>query len=38
MNEILPYVCWKRDKFYLKVDKNGTSQECPDCGKRTGEK
>jgi len=38
MNEILPYVCWKRDRFYLKVDKNGTSQECPNCGKHTGKK
>lgn len=38
MNETLPYVCWKRDRFYLKVDKNGTSQECPNCGKHTGKK
>ncbi|OIP67420.1 MAG: transposase [Oscillatoriales cyanobacterium CG2_30_40_61] len=38
MNQVLPYVCWKRDRFYLKVDKNGTSQECPHCGKHTGKK
>jgi len=25
INEILPFVCWKRSKFYLKVNKNGTS-------------
>ncbi|AFZ46869.1 transposase IS891/IS1136/IS1341 family [Cyanobacterium stanieri PCC 7202] len=38
INEILPYVCWKRSKFYLKVDKNGTSQECSNCGNHTGKK
>ncbi|WP_287526992.1 transposase [Okeania sp. SIO2C2] len=32
INEILPYVCWKRGKYYGKVDKNYTSQECPKCG------
>ncbi|NJO77140.1 MAG: transposase [Cyanobacteria bacterium RM1_2_2] len=32
VNEVLPWVCWKRDVFYGKVDPNGTSQECPDCG------
>ncbi|WP_293073291.1 transposase [Okeania sp. SIO3B5] len=32
INEILPYVCWKRGKYYAKVDKNYTSQECPLCG------
>ncbi|WP_287517535.1 transposase [Okeania sp. SIO2C2] len=26
INEILPYVCWKRGKYYAKVDKNYTSQ------------
>jgi putative transposase len=31
-NQILPWVCWKRDVFYGKVDARGTSQECPDCG------
>jgi putative transposase len=38
INEILPYVSWKRDRFYLKVNKNGTSQECPSCHRVTGKK
>ncbi len=38
INEVLPFVCWKRGKYYLKVDKNGTSQECSSCGKHTGKK
>ncbi len=38
INEILPFICWKRGKFYLKVNKDGTSQECPKCGKNTGKK
>ena len=38
INEILPYICWKRDKYYGKVDKNYTSQECPKCDARTGKK
>ncbi len=38
INEILPFVCWKRGKYYLKVDKDGTSQECSNCGKHTGKK
>lgn len=33
-NQILPWVCFKRDVFYGKVDAYGTSQECPDCGVR----
>ncbi|WP_293141932.1 zinc ribbon domain-containing protein [Okeania sp. SIO3I5] len=32
INEILPFVCWKRGKYYEKIDKNYTSQECPQCG------
>lgn len=32
LNKILPWVCLKRGKGYLKVDSRGTSQECPDCG------
>jgi len=32
MNQILPWVCWKRGIAYRKVDARGTSQECPDCG------
>ena len=31
-NKILPWVCWKRDVYYGKVNAYGTSQECPDCG------
>jgi putative transposase len=31
-NQILPWVCLKRDVYYGKVDAYGTSQECPDCG------
>jgi putative transposase len=38
INEILPYVCWKRSKYYFKVDKDGTSQECPNCHQNTGKK
>ncbi len=38
INEILPFVCWKRGKYYLKIDKDGTSQECSSCGKHTGKK
>jgi putative transposase len=38
INEILPYVCWRRSKFYLKVNKDGTSQECSNCGNQTGKK
>lgn len=33
-NQILPWVCFKRDVLYAKVDAYGTSQECPDCGAR----
>ena len=38
INEVLPYVCWRRSKFYLKVNKDGTSQECSNCGNQTGKK
>jgi len=31
-NQILPWVCFKRNVYYGKVDAHGTSQECPDCG------
>lgn len=37
-NQILPFVCWKKGKFFLKVNKNGTSQECSNCGCHTGKK
>ncbi len=32
IDEILPYVCWKRGKYYAKVDQSYTSQGCPNCG------
>ncbi len=32
INQILPFVCWKRDVFYSYVDKDFTSQTCPKCG------
>ena len=32
INQVLPWVCFKRGVYYGKVDPNGTSQECPDCG------
>jgi putative transposase len=35
---ILAYVCWKRDVFFAKVDKDYTSQICPNCGCHTGKK
>ena len=38
INQVLPFVCWKRGKYYLQVDKNGTSQECSSCGAFTGKK
>ena len=38
INEILPFICWKRGKYYLKVDKNYSSQECPNCRLFTGKK
>lgn len=37
-NQILPYVAWKTDTFFLKVDKDFSSQECPRCHNRTGKK
>ena len=38
INTVLPYVAWKQGKFDLKVDKNGTSQECCKCHTHTGKK
>ncbi len=32
INQVLPWVCFKRGVYYGKVDPYGTSQECPDCG------
>jgi putative transposase len=36
--EILKWVCWKRGVYFAKVDPNGTSQTCPQCGAHTGKK
>jgi Putative transposase DNA-binding domain len=33
---ILKWVAWKRDVFVAEVDKNYTSQICPNCGSHTG--
>ena len=35
---ILQWVCWKRGVYFAKVDKNYTSQVCPQCGTHTGKK
>ena len=35
---ILQWVCWKMDVYFAKVDKDGTSQICPNCGTHTGKK
>ncbi|MDJ0736300.1 MAG: transposase, partial [Nostocaceae cyanobacterium] len=35
---ILEWVCFWRDVYFAKVDKNGTSQTCPNCGAHTGKK
>ncbi len=37
-NEILKWVAWKRGVYFAKVDPNGTSQTCPQCGAHTGKK
>ncbi len=36
--DILKWVSWKRGVFFAKVDPNGTSQTCPNCGAQTGKK
>ena len=36
--KLLEWVCWKTDTYFAKVDKNGTSQTCPNCGTHTGKK
>jgi putative transposase len=35
---ILQWVCFKRGVFFANVDKNYTSQQCPECGTHTGKK
>jgi putative transposase len=36
--QILSHICWKRDVYFAKVDKNYTSQICPNCEVHTGKK
>ena len=35
---ILEWVCFRRDVYFAKVNKDGTSQTCPNCGTYTGKK
>src|ERR671933_478525 len=35
---IVKFVCWKRGVYFDKVDKNYTSQVCPQCDAHTGKK
>ncbi|MDJ0728860.1 MAG: transposase [Crocosphaera sp.] len=35
---ILSWVCFRRDVYFAKVNKDGTSQTCPNCGAHTGKK
>ena len=35
---ILQWVCWKRGVYFAKVDKDYTSQVCPQCDTHTGKK
>lgn len=35
---ILQWVCWKRGIYFAKVDKDYTSQVCPQCDTHTGKK
>ena len=35
---ILQWVCWKTNTYFAKVNKDGTSQTCPNCGTHTGKK
>jgi putative transposase len=35
---ILEWVCWKRGVYFDKVDKDYTSQVCPQCDTYTGKK
>jgi putative transposase len=34
----LQWVCWKRGVYFAKVDKDYTSQVCPQCDAHTGKK
>ncbi len=35
---ILEWVCFRRDVYFTKVNKDRTSQTCPNCGAHTGKK
>ena len=35
---ILEWVCFRRDVYFARVNKDGTSQTCPNCGAHTGKK
>ncbi len=35
---ILEWVCFRRDVYFAKVNKDGTSQTCPNCGAHAGKK
>ncbi len=35
---ILEWVCFRSDVYFAKVNKDGTSQTCPECGAHTGKK
>ncbi|WP_040899133.1 RNA-guided endonuclease TnpB family protein [Xenococcus sp. PCC 7305] len=35
---ILEWVCFRRDVYFAVVNKDGTSQTCPNCGAHTGKK
>ena len=36
--DLLSWVCWKRGKYFQKVDHKYTSQICPECNTHTGKK
>ena len=36
--DLLSWVCWKRGKYFQKVDHRYTSQICPECNTHTGKK
>ncbi len=36
--KILEHICSKTDTYFTRVDKNYTSQICPNCGTQTGKK
>jgi len=36
--QLLSWVCWKRGKYFARVDHKYTSQICPECNTHTGKK